>query len=329
MLASAWSIRGPPSAPTTTTPVRIPAAGPPRTASSVSDSSLSRRARSIGTPARLERRELGSGRANRRRRPSRSIATPSGRRVARAAVGGDDQVRPPHPSPARSASSCVTRRARRRRRGSGRPSRPMLPRPIRPAWADARLPAVPDSPPPFRRPEVVDAAARKGVDLQVRVLDTTTHTAADAAPGRRRVGQIVKSLVFVAPRRGRPRAHRVPGRRAQPGRRRPPRRGHSEPGVRRATAREAPDLTGFSIGGIPPIGHARARSAWSRTPISADIPKCGPRPATTGRVPGAPADACAHWRTRWWRRSPRGRVADPATEPGGDGGRALGGQAAL
>jgi prolyl-tRNA editing enzyme YbaK/EbsC (Cys-tRNA(Pro) deacylase) len=27
--------------------------------------------------------------------------------------------------------------------------------------------------------------------------------------------------------------------------------------VRRATAREATDLTGFTIGGIPPIGHAR------------------------------------------------------------------------
>ena len=30
-----------------------------------------------------------------------------------------------------------------------------------------------------------------------------------------------------------------------------------EPDVRRATAREAHDLTGFSIGGIPPIGHLR------------------------------------------------------------------------
>ena len=30
-----------------------------------------------------------------------------------------------------------------------------------------------------------------------------------------------------------------------------------EPDIRRATAREANDLTGFSIGGIPPIGHSR------------------------------------------------------------------------
>jgi prolyl-tRNA editing enzyme YbaK/EbsC (Cys-tRNA(Pro) deacylase) len=28
-----------------------------------------------------------------------------------------------------------------------------------------------------------------------------------------------------------------------------------EPAIRRATAREARDLTGFTIGGIPPVGH--------------------------------------------------------------------------
>jgi hypothetical protein len=32
----------------------------------------------------------------------------------------------------------------------------------------------------------------------------------------------------------------------------------SEPGIRRATAREARELTGFPIGGIPPFGHDRA-----------------------------------------------------------------------
>jgi prolyl-tRNA editing enzyme YbaK/EbsC (Cys-tRNA(Pro) deacylase) len=31
----------------------------------------------------------------------------------------------------------------------------------------------------------------------------------------------------------------------------------SEPSIRRASAREANDLTGFVIGGIPPIGHSR------------------------------------------------------------------------
>jgi prolyl-tRNA editing enzyme YbaK/EbsC (Cys-tRNA(Pro) deacylase) len=105
---------------------------------------------------------------------------------------------------------------------------------------------------------VLEAAARKGVELSVTVFDESTHTAEDAA---RRVGaelgQIVKSLVFVAPdgdglepilclvsgtnRVDVARLSAVTG----------------EPDIRRATAREANDLTGFTIGGIPPIGHPR------------------------------------------------------------------------
>ena len=47
---------------------------------------------------------------------------------------------------------------------------------------------------------VVDAAARKGVAIEVHVFDTSTHTAADAARSLgAELGQIVKSLVFVAP----------------------------------------------------------------------------------------------------------------------------------
>jgi len=64
---------------------------------------------------------------------------------------------------------------------------------------------VPDLPDPggldpaVRR--VVEAAARKGVDLRVVVLDATSHTAEDAARALGvELGQIVKSLVFVAPR---------------------------------------------------------------------------------------------------------------------------------
>jgi prolyl-tRNA editing enzyme YbaK/EbsC (Cys-tRNA(Pro) deacylase) len=47
---------------------------------------------------------------------------------------------------------------------------------------------------------VRDAAARKGVELDIRVFDVSTHTAADAAATvDAELGQIVKSLVFVAP----------------------------------------------------------------------------------------------------------------------------------
>ena len=109
---------------------------------------------------------------------------------------------------------------------------------------------------------VLEAAARKGVTLEVTVFPDSTHTASDAARAvQAELGQIVKSLVFVTAREdgalepivclvsG---ADRVDLERlaAVVGRR----------DIRRATAREADDLTGFSIGGIPPFGHLqRAR----------------------------------------------------------------------
>jgi prolyl-tRNA editing enzyme YbaK/EbsC (Cys-tRNA(Pro) deacylase) len=107
---------------------------------------------------------------------------------------------------------------------------------------------------------VRDAAARKGVELDIRVFDESTHTAADAAATvNAELGQIVKSLVFVAaledgtlepilclvsgPNRvDLARLAAVTGARD----------------LRRATAREAQELTGFVIGGIPPFGHSRA-----------------------------------------------------------------------
>jgi prolyl-tRNA editing enzyme YbaK/EbsC (Cys-tRNA(Pro) deacylase) len=105
---------------------------------------------------------------------------------------------------------------------------------------------------------VVDAAARKGVSLDIHVFPTSTHTAEEAAKSvRAELGQIVKSLVFVAPtadgldpilclvsgpnRVDMSRLAAVTG----------------QPEIRRASAREADELTGFSIGGIPPIGHTR------------------------------------------------------------------------
>jgi prolyl-tRNA editing enzyme YbaK/EbsC (Cys-tRNA(Pro) deacylase) len=106
----------------------------------------------------------------------------------------------------------------------------------------------------------VDAAARKGVTLEIRVFSESTHTAEEAAAAvGAELGQIVKSLVFVAPapeealeaiiclvsgpnRVDLARLAAVTG----------------EPDVRRATANEARELTGFVIGGIPPIGHLRS-----------------------------------------------------------------------
>jgi prolyl-tRNA editing enzyme YbaK/EbsC (Cys-tRNA(Pro) deacylase) len=118
---------------------------------------------------------------------------------------------------------------------------------------------VPEPSEPAAVLRVREAAARKGVDLDVRVFDESTHTAAEAAAAvGAELGQIVKSLVFVAPaddggleailclvsgvnRVDLSRLAAVTG----------------EKDVRRATAREANELTGFTIGGIPPIGHPR------------------------------------------------------------------------
>ncbi|HUQ43379.1 MAG TPA: YbaK/EbsC family protein [Candidatus Limnocylindria bacterium] len=107
---------------------------------------------------------------------------------------------------------------------------------------------------------VLDVAARKGVTLEVIAFPDSTHTAADAARVvGAEIGQIVKSLVFILENEGGELepvvclvsgANRVDLERlaAVLGRR----------DVRRATAREADELTGFTIGGIPPFGH-RAR----------------------------------------------------------------------
>jgi prolyl-tRNA editing enzyme YbaK/EbsC (Cys-tRNA(Pro) deacylase) len=133
----------------------------------------------------------------------------------------------------------------------------MLP-PVEPPPADARLADVPGSSHPPAIQRVVDAAARKGVTLEIRVFDGSTHTAEDAARQvGAELGQIVKSLVFVVPTADEPEPviclvsgpDRVDlGRLAAV---------LGAPDVRRASAREANDLTGFVIGGIPPFGHAR------------------------------------------------------------------------
>lgn len=104
---------------------------------------------------------------------------------------------------------------------------------------------------------VLDAASRKGVTLEIVTFPESTHTAEEAARAvGAEVGQIVKSLVFVGRRDdGGPEAllalvsgaNRVDVARLAAI--------ITEPTLRRATAREVDQLTGFVIGGVPPIGH--------------------------------------------------------------------------
>jgi prolyl-tRNA editing enzyme YbaK/EbsC (Cys-tRNA(Pro) deacylase) len=105
---------------------------------------------------------------------------------------------------------------------------------------------------------VLDAAQKKGVELEIIVFNESTHTAAEAARAvEAELGQIVKSLVFVAPTAtgleavvalvsGANRVD-IAVLAAVVG----------MPGLRRASAQEAGELTGFVIGGIPPFGHRK------------------------------------------------------------------------
>ncbi len=118
---------------------------------------------------------------------------------------------------------------------------------------------MPESVPHAGIQRVIEAAARKGVTLDVHVFDESTHTAQDAARALgAEIGQIVKSVVFVAPAddsRIEPILCLVSGADRVDLARLAAVTGESD--VRRATAREANELTGFTIGGIPPIGHLR------------------------------------------------------------------------
>jgi prolyl-tRNA editing enzyme YbaK/EbsC (Cys-tRNA(Pro) deacylase) len=100
---------------------------------------------------------------------------------------------------------------------------------------------------------------RKGVPLDIRVFPDSTHTAAEAAATvGAELGQIVKSLVFVAPtERGlEPVVALVSGsNRVDIGRLAAV---TGLTGLRRASAQEASEATGFTIGGIPPFGHSRS-----------------------------------------------------------------------
>lgn len=101
---------------------------------------------------------------------------------------------------------------------------------------------------------VAEAARALGLDVEIRGFSEGTRTAPDAA---RAVGcdvsQIVKSLVFVAD--GSPLVALVSGRhRLDPAKLARAARAEA---VRRATADEAREATGYTIGGTPPFGHAR------------------------------------------------------------------------
>jgi prolyl-tRNA editing enzyme YbaK/EbsC (Cys-tRNA(Pro) deacylase) len=103
---------------------------------------------------------------------------------------------------------------------------------------------------------VLDAAERKGIKLNVVFFEQSTHTAEDAARAvGAELGQIVKSLVFVSEDADGIQPCLVLASGANTVDLALLRAVLTEPRIRRATAQEAHELTGFSIGGIPPFGH--------------------------------------------------------------------------
>ena len=100
---------------------------------------------------------------------------------------------------------------------------------------------------------VADAARAAGLDLEITRFPEGTRTAEDAARAIGcEVGQIVKSLVFVAD--DQPVVALVSGADRVDTDRLAAALGAS--GTRRASGDEARAATGFAIGGVPPFGHA-------------------------------------------------------------------------
>jgi Cys-tRNA(Pro) deacylase len=95
-------------------------------------------------------------------------------------------------------------------------------------------------------------AAERGVAIEIRRFPASTRTAQDAAREIGvSVGEIVKSLVFVA--EGRPIVVLCCGDRRVSEERL--REVVGANGVRRTTADEAKRFTGYAIGGVPPFAH--------------------------------------------------------------------------
>lgn len=107
---------------------------------------------------------------------------------------------------------------------------------------------------PAASQRVVDAARALGLDLEVHEFPEGTRTAEDAAAAIGvKVGQIVKSLVFLAD--DAPVVALVSGANRLDTARLATAAGAEH--VTRANANAVREATGYAVGGIPPFGHAR------------------------------------------------------------------------
>jgi prolyl-tRNA editing enzyme YbaK/EbsC (Cys-tRNA(Pro) deacylase) len=108
--------------------------------------------------------------------------------------------------------------------------------------------------------KVAEAAGRLGLAIAIRVMPGTTRTAEEAALAcGTSVGQIVKSLIFEGRDSGTPWLFLVSGKNRVDEKAVAARIGEK---LVRPDAQRVRDITGFAIGGIPPLGHAMKLAAY-------------------------------------------------------------------
>ena len=108
--------------------------------------------------------------------------------------------------------------------------------------------------------KVAMAAMSLGLPIAIRIMPATTRTAEEAAAAcATSVGQIVKSLVFEGSESGTPLLLLISGKNRVDENAVAARIGEE---LKRPDAQRVRDITGFAIGGIPPLGHASALSAY-------------------------------------------------------------------
>jgi prolyl-tRNA editing enzyme YbaK/EbsC (Cys-tRNA(Pro) deacylase) len=106
-----------------------------------------------------------------------------------------------------------------------------------------------------------------GVDVEVKLLEDSTRTAPEAAAAVGcEVGAIVKSLVFRSRADGSPVLALVSGAN---------RADEAALGVERPDAAYVREVTGYAIGGVPPVGHpARLRTVIDPDLLAFDVVWC-------------------------------------------------------
>jgi prolyl-tRNA editing enzyme YbaK/EbsC (Cys-tRNA(Pro) deacylase) len=142
---------------------------------------------------------------------------------------------------------------------------------------------------------VANAAAAADLEIEIRQMPTSTRTAEEAAAAVGcEVAQIVKSLVFRGRTSGQAYLLLVAGNNRVDEARAAAAIG--EP-IERPDARFVREVTGFAIGGIPPLGHRQPLTTWldrdllrhDRVWAAAGTPDCvfASAPATLARAIGA------------------------------------------